>query len=57
MKFDFCTSIVEGVAVAPFVGAWIEICVASPPPHVRTVAPFVGAWIEITEDETDDEDE
>ena len=34
-------------AVAPFVGAWIEMSSAGPAPKGRAVAPFVGAWIEI----------
>ena len=42
ISFYHCTQI----AVAPFVGAWVE----TPPPPVfsaaNPVAPFVGAWVE-----------
>ena len=34
------------IAVAPFVGAWIETSVTSPATYPVCVAPFVGAWIE-----------
>ena len=34
-------------AVAPFVGAWIEIFLLGMAVPVNRVAPFVGAWIEI----------
>ena len=34
-------------AVAPFVGAWIEIILNEDETAILTVAPFVGAWIEI----------
>ena len=34
-------------AVAPFVGAWIEICTVKVKSVLGSVAPFVGAWIEI----------
>ena len=34
-------------AVAPRVGAWIEIPVKAPPADRENVAPRVGAWIEI----------
>ena len=48
MKSDIADVATEVAAVAPFVGAWIEI-----PSTVRlsvrgVVAPFVGAWIEIS---------
>ena len=33
--------------VAPFTGAWIEICTRSPSSSLSYVAPFTGAWIEI----------
>ena len=33
--------------VAPFAGAWIEICVFCYVSKIRGVAPFAGAWIEI----------
>ena len=35
--------------VAPFMGAWIEICYCIGVFWVRWVAPFMGAWIEIRE--------
>ena len=35
-------------AVAPHVGAWIEIQWYQIPRHVYDVAPHVGAWIEIS---------
>ena len=35
------------MAVAPLVGAWIEIPVQNRPNHFCIVAPLVGAWIEI----------
>ena len=35
------------IAVAPFVGVWIEILYIKPPTHNFYVAPFVGVWIEI----------
>ena len=35
------------IAVAPFVGVWIEICVSSSSFPAIVVAPFVGVWIEI----------
>ena len=36
------------IAVAPFVGVWIEIALFVSPDISHTVAPFVGVWIEIT---------
>ena len=33
--------------VAPFTGAWIEICISKHLLIARVVAPFTGAWIEI----------
>ena len=38
------------MVVAPFVGAWIEICIFYTFYTIYTVAPFVGAWIEMLED-------
>ena len=38
------------IAVAPFVGVWIEIYISSAPRFCVYVAPFVGVWIEITDD-------
>jgi len=35
------------IAVAPFVGVWIEIYNQSGHYYGVTVAPFVGVWIEI----------
>ena len=34
--------------VAPYTGAWIEICVEIAPSSLSSVAPYTGAWIEIT---------
>ena len=34
------------IAVAPFVGAWIETIDNQKHSHHNEVAPFVGAWIE-----------
>ena len=34
-------------AVAPFAGAWIEICREIADISFYSVAPFAGAWIEI----------
>ena len=38
------------VAVAPLVGAWIEITFMRCSSSVGSVAPLVGAWIEISSD-------
>ena len=35
------------IAVAPFVGVWIEIYTEREGDRKRSVAPFVGVWIEI----------
>ena len=35
------------IAVAPFVGVWIEIGAKINVDQVTNVAPFVGVWIEI----------
>ncbi len=35
------------IAVAPFVGVWIEISLGCPIEPVGLVAPFVGVWIEM----------
>ena len=35
------------IAVAPFVGVWIEIAIIISGKFVTCVAPFVGVWIEI----------
>ena len=35
------------IHVAPFAGAWIEICMSWITMSMDTVAPFAGAWIEI----------
>ena len=37
------------IAVAPLVGAWIEIHTMLLTYHAMVVAPLVGAWIEIRE--------
>ena len=36
------------IAVAPFVGVWIEIITQKGHGMITTVAPFVGVWIEIS---------
>ena len=36
------------IAVAPFVGVWIEIQLESSIKKAAAVAPFVGVWIEIS---------
>ena len=38
------------IAVAPLVGAWIEITYMEYSFHLIAVAPLVGAWIEIETD-------
>ena len=35
------------IAVAPFVGVWIEMLLAKSLTEAGLVAPFVGVWIEI----------
>ena len=35
------------IAVAPFVGVWIEIMMKKIMEPIQKVAPFVGVWIEI----------
>ena len=35
------------VIVAPYAGAWIEICKKVPACERINVAPYAGAWIEI----------
>ena len=37
----------DKIAVAPFVGAWIEISTKGNGTSTESVAPFVGAWIEM----------
>ena len=46
------------IAVAPFVGVWIEISKLKPSLERLSVAPFVGVWIEIVihEQSTHDQD-
>ena len=39
--------VAQADAVAPYGGAWIEICSHLFPPHFVHVAPHGGAWIEI----------
>ena len=36
------------IAVTPFVGVWIEICISWKDCRGNGVTPFVGVWIEIT---------
>ena len=45
MKIDVVDAIID--AVAPHVGAWIEILIQPSMQQMRLVAPHVGAWIEI----------
>ena len=40
------------IAVAPFVGVWIEIVLRAKRNVLKSVAPFVGVWIEIDEEIT-----
>ena len=40
-------SIAIAISVAPFMGAWIEICLIATFYLWFKVAPFMGAWIEI----------
>ena len=48
LKFDvFAVDLLEDV-VAPYAGAWIEICGKQTQGDTRGVAPYAGAWIEIT---------
>ena len=35
------------IAVAPFVGVWIEILIMNFYTYPQVVAPFVGVWIEM----------
>ena len=35
------------IAVTPFVGVWIEVCVSAGNHSYKTVTPFVGVWIEV----------
>ena len=39
--------ILWNIAVAPFAGAWIEICMRLQNNLHHLVAPFAGAWIEM----------
>ena len=43
------TKLLVNIAVAPFVGVWIEIRYMTENPTWNDVAPFVGVWIEIHE--------
>ena len=47
MKFMDRGLVRQHVAVAPFAGAWIEMCIVCKIFHETIVAPFAGAWIEI----------
>ena len=47
LKSLFHFPLLSGPAVAPLVGAWIEILLLPRPRYVIHVAPLVGAWIEI----------
>ena len=48
LKFCKQRNVVYCPAVAPFAGAWIEICDAYVYFKRRIVAPFAGAWIEMS---------
>ena len=52
MKYLKRVKKVNGMDVAPLVGAWIEISKAMTSSEFANVAPLVGAWIEITIDLT-----
>ena len=41
-------NIIKLIAVAPYVGAWIETQKSGQPLTDKHVAPYVGAWIETT---------
>ena len=48
MKSCFSTNKAKAFLVAPLVGAWIEILLATLTQRLQTkVAPLVGAWIEM----------
>ena len=47
LKFFRWLQIYPAVGVAPFAGAWIEICSLTAKSRETRVAPFAGAWIEI----------
>ena len=36
------------VAVAPYMGAWVEISVMKSLSMITGVAPYMGAWVEIS---------
>ena len=47
LKFNSCLTPIWNFSVAPFAGAWIEICTPRYKNIYCWVAPFAGAWIEI----------
>ena len=47
MKYSILTTDGRAIAVAPLVGAWIEIVMLGVLVWFKFVAPLVGAWIEI----------
>ena len=47
LKFSLCRTWKNSTAVAPLVGAWIEISLTADTSVMASVAPLVGAWIEI----------
>ena len=51
LKSSEAAAAVRWWAVAPFTGAWIEICHSPPVDGRQPVAPFTGAWIEIQDHE------
>ena len=51
LKYNLAQNDFNTNVVAPFAGAWIEICLQSLKGKLKRVAPFAGAWIEITASE------
>ena len=49
LKYDQKYNQLSLAAVAPFAGAWIEICTWPIRMSDDSVAPFAGAWIEISD--------
>ena len=55
LKFRFRLVLIYSTQVAPFVGAWIEMCLEVESMGLLNVAPFVGAWIEIRKRQYDNQ--
>ena len=47
LKLSYAYHYATEMAVAPLVGAWVEILNITEPQKVYMVAPLVGAWVEI----------